>query len=54
MLLVEQEIKGDTITVLQTILNTDQEREDLLKKEKNFDADKASAEEIAEVYKRMQ
>jgi ATP-binding cassette subfamily F protein 3 len=53
MLLVEQEITGEPKSVIQTVLDTDMEREELLEQERNFDKDKASAETIAKVYARM-
>lgn len=53
MLLVEQEISGAVKSVIQTVLDTDQEREELLEQERNFDKDQASGETIAKVYARM-
>ena len=54
MLLVEQEIEGESETVLQTILRTDQEREELLQKEKSLENSNASAAEVQAVYDRME
>ncbi len=54
MLLVEQEIEGEAETVLQTILRTDQEREELLQKEKELESSNASAAEVQAVYDRME
>ena len=55
MLLVEQEIEGDNRSVLETIMEADAERTDLLKRERDLltRTDKESANELAEVHTRL-
>jgi ATP-binding cassette subfamily F protein 3 len=54
ILLVEQEVTGSDMTVLQSVLETDAERDDLLKKEQEYMKDEEKyAGELIEIYKRL-
>eukprot|EP00127_Corallochytrium_limacisporum_P002174 Clim_evm68s108 gene=Clim_evmTU68s108 len=60
---IEQEVQGSDVTVLQTILNTDVEREALLKEERELSSDKPgdgeatganSGDRLAYIYQRLE
>lgn len=55
ILLVEQEVKGDDMSVIETILSVDKERTDLLKREAILvDSDSDVSEELSEIYERLE
>mmetsp|Transcript_35622 Transcript_35622/g.32091 ORF Transcript_35622/g.32091 Transcript_35622/m.32091 type:complete len:377 (+) Transcript_35622:750-1880(+) len=55
ILLVEQEVSGTDKTVIQNVLETDMEREELLAKEKEYKKDEEKyAQQLLDIYKRME